>query len=699
MTPIEELTALVDALRAETTEQSITPERMGAILQRMIDVLPSVSDANSLKGWLAISSINELPTSPSPSQQALAYLLDTTLYVYVGSGGDTLEGKYRSAELKGTKGDTGNAGGDGQQGPAGKSAYQSYFDTTQDNPKKTEAEWASSLLGGAAIVNNLESDSEVDALAAAMGKRLKELLNDTAAPTEIVSIPFDGGGRYIKADGSVAANNAWISTPYVAVNEGDEFVYSGTPHNTSRGVAGYAYDDANDTYTFVTILIPASISALTDKLIIIPSGVTHILAVDRKSGNASLTTTKRSTLSNLTDSLGDVSSTTLIEDSDECWHSPMYIKGDGYVMTSTGRTAIFDVEINDVIELYDYNPYGKDGAGEANISKVISETKCEPLLVLESGTKEYVSYKVTESMTIAVSCYRSGPRMLVVRKNKIEQIDTLVEGLKDTREEVANALDEIDKYDIKLGCMFENIAVIGDSMSRGTLGAASDADLDNDGTGFSSFGASWLSCLAKRWNCKSKFHYANSGTDCHGWLNNSFYGLGRFLADIANGKIYNAYFIAYGHNDAPSAGVGTAEDEAAPVTITEGVPSCPSGYTFCAYYKALINQIRTNAPHAMIFCLSEYDNVLTGKPKSQAIIDVADWCYNNGDKLVHHLETGGVPDSAMSLGTHYSTVGYAYIAKRVDNEVNRVVYQYRADGEIKNFGSYNTDHNADSPWE
>ena len=106
-TPIEELTALVDALRAETTEQSITPERIGAILQRMIDVLPSVADANSLKGWVAISSINELPSNPSPSQRALAYLLDTTLYVYVGSGGDTLEGKYCSAELKGASGDRG----------------------------------------------------------------------------------------------------------------------------------------------------------------------------------------------------------------------------------------------------------------------------------------------------------------------------------------------------------------------------------------------------------------------------------------------------------------------------------------------------------------------------------------------------------------------------------------------------------------
>ena len=170
-------------------------------------------------------------------------------------------------------------------------------------------------------------------------------------------------------------------------------------------------------------------------------------------------------------------------------------------------------------------------------------------------------------------------------------------------------------------------------------------------------------------------------------------------------NIYNAYFIAYGHND--SAAVGSASDEAAPVTITESggnyTVSCPDGYSFCAYYKAIINQIRTKAPHAMIFCLSEYDGVMvSSKPTyRQAVIDVAEAYYNGGDTLIHHLETGGVNGSGggMGLGTHYSTVGYAYIAMRVDQEAVKCVYQYRNDTAIKYFGSYNTDHNADSPWE
>lgn len=42
---ISELTALVDALRAETTANSITPERLGAIIQRIVDILPELDDS------------------------------------------------------------------------------------------------------------------------------------------------------------------------------------------------------------------------------------------------------------------------------------------------------------------------------------------------------------------------------------------------------------------------------------------------------------------------------------------------------------------------------------------------------------------------------------------------------------------------------------------------------------------------------
>lgn len=50
------------------------------------------------------------------------------------------------------------------------------------------------------------------------------------------------------------------------------------------------------------------------------------------------------------------------------------------------------------------------------------------------------------------------------------------------------------------------------------------------------------------------------------------------------------------------------------------------------------------------------------------------------------------------LASHYSTIGYAYIARMVDKCVNDVVYQYRADTEIKEFGHYNLPTDEDGPW-
>ena len=49
---------------------------------------------------------------------------------------------------KGEKGDAGEQGLQGEQGlkgDAGKSAYQSYLDTTTDNPPMTEAEWSNQI--------------------------------------------------------------------------------------------------------------------------------------------------------------------------------------------------------------------------------------------------------------------------------------------------------------------------------------------------------------------------------------------------------------------------------------------------------------------------------------------------------------------------------------------------------------------------
>lgn len=689
---IDELRSAAAVVRDATEEGENTATRIGQLFLDTVNTLCNVS-TNAIKGYVVISSTSDLPTSPTTDQQMKGYLLGTTLYVWVGTGGDTLEGKYQSAQLKGEDGKTGEKGDSGVH--LGDVVLVNDL-TTGGEGNALSAEMGKTLKGlidskTIPIVNDLTTGGEASALSAEQGK----VLNERTCPTATVSIPFDGGGRYIaRADGAVVSHGSWVSTQYIEVNEGDEFIYTGNPGSVSKAVAGYELVD--DQYVFKKTFVDYGISLKQDVLIIIPSGITHIIAVTQKTAesSSSFTTKKSSALSDVTDNLGELASTTLIQN----FVTGYYISKKGKISqgTSDSKYALFDVEIGDEISLYDYTAYGTSGNGEATISKQISDTEFDVLLAKEEGTYSLITYTATERMTIAVSDYRNKLRMLVVRRNKTTMWDATTDGLAQTRYEIEVRNEDIDKYDIKLGYMFENIACIGDSMSRGTLSSGNTADVDNDGTGLSSFGASWCSFLAKRWGCKSKYHYANSGTSAYMWLNNTMYGLGRMLTDT---KVYNAYFIAYGHNDSES--VGSATDEAAPVTINDNVPSCPSGYSFSAYYKAIINQIRLKAPHAMIFCLSEYDNVVKNSKTTyrQAVIDVAEWYYEQGDHLVHHLETGGVPDADMSLGTHYSTVGYAYIARMVDKCANEVVYAHRGDSEIKFFGSYNTDKTADSPWE
>ena len=561
-------------------------------------------------------------------------------------------------------------------------------------PYGTNGELPSSI----GIINDLVTGGADKALAAQQGV----VIGNIVSPKEVVSIPFDGGNYYIKRSsnaGDVTYNASWISTKYIPVQEGDIFYYTGTPGSASFGVAGYTYDGTN--YTYVKCLLDADAnSARTNEYIYIPSGINYIRASDKKSGTASLTRIVQSTLSQLQEDLGTVGGLTYKPYS--LYTAGNYVDSGGSWKSNSGyRYLMIDVVPGDTIELYDVQI---NATNVALLAKKITASSFVPLLVPESTGTIDVSYSVQETMTVCISVVHkasdpaeTNPRITLVRYNKMSRLDNVESLLATTRTEIAATDAARHIQDMKLGIMFENIAVIGDSMSRGTLSGDSDDEVSTN-----SFGASWLSCLAKRWGCKSKFHYANSGTSCYTWLNNSVYGLGRMLKDTA---VYNAYFIAYGHND--SASVGSASDQAAPVTVTESggnyTTSCPDGYSFCAYYKAIIDKIRTKAPHAMIFCLSEYDEVMvSSKPTyRQAVIDVAEAYYNGGDTLVHHLETGALDGSGgnMGLGTHYSTVGYAYIAMRVDQEAIKCVYQYRADSAIKYFGSYNTPKNDDSPWE
>ena len=78
------------------------------------------SGGSAVGGYVVVDSISNLP---DPGQATLGYLVGENLYLYVGTGGDTLNGKYKNCGPfrgpQGVQGIQGIQGHDGPQGPAG----------------------------------------------------------------------------------------------------------------------------------------------------------------------------------------------------------------------------------------------------------------------------------------------------------------------------------------------------------------------------------------------------------------------------------------------------------------------------------------------------------------------------------------------------------------------------------------------------
>ena len=144
---IDELKAAAAVVRDATEEHENTALRIGQLLLDTIETLGDVH-ANAIKGFVAIASTDDLPESPTAEQQQKGWLLGTVLYVYVGEGGDTLGGKWQSADLKGGKGDKGDSG---------------------------------VHLGDVVLVNDLTTGGEESALTAEMGKELAARLAEADA--------------------------------------------------------------------------------------------------------------------------------------------------------------------------------------------------------------------------------------------------------------------------------------------------------------------------------------------------------------------------------------------------------------------------------------------------------------------------------------------------------------------------------------
>jgi len=212
---------------------------------------------------------------------------------------------------------------------------------------------------------------------------------------------------------------------------------------------------------------------------------------------------------------------------------------------------------------------------------------------------------------------------------------------------------------IDYSVLFPKVSVIGDSLSSGCL------HINNSDTDF--YGDSWLTFIARRCGLKRN-HYSKGGLTCKTWIE-------QYLAKLQSDEASNAYFIALGTNDSwfNPYEMGTASDAA-------------GANTFAGYYKQILEAVRAKAPNAVIFCLSLYKSNQTYNPLIKAIsaqytnafyIDVPANSSINPD-------TGGV----WSAGSHFTTLGYRYIANVIYDQMNTIVSANLAT--FKFFGQHNS---------
>lgn len=104
---VSDLINYINARIYQNGEQLITGNVMNDVLVKMTTDLGSNSMVGNLTGYITLQSIQDLPLSPS----TIGYLIDGDLYVWVGTGGDTLDGKYQDCgPLQGPQGEPGEPG-------------------------------------------------------------------------------------------------------------------------------------------------------------------------------------------------------------------------------------------------------------------------------------------------------------------------------------------------------------------------------------------------------------------------------------------------------------------------------------------------------------------------------------------------------------------------------------------------------------
>lgn len=180
-----ELQALALQIRDEILEKKNTAPRVGAALLDMIDnTIQNITDINQklsvfehvCSGFKRVQSESQLPVTPPEDEKAVGYLVGKNLYLYVGKGGNAVNGRYFNVgDITGPQGEPGPQGLIGPVGPKGEQGNSGVTGPT-DNIE---------------VVNNLEggesTPEKIKVLAAEQGKVLKEKFSELEGRVDIIN--------------------------------------------------------------------------------------------------------------------------------------------------------------------------------------------------------------------------------------------------------------------------------------------------------------------------------------------------------------------------------------------------------------------------------------------------------------------------------------------------------------------------------
>ena len=640
---IDQLTPVTSLANSDSLEVSGGKKIAFSKLKELVASAVVVTE-ESIKSWVVIESIDALPEEPTTEEQMKAYVLadKSTLYVYVGEGGDTLNGSYQSVIMKGA---------DGKTGPKGDSGVS---------------------LGEVVLVNDLTTGGEGNALSAEMGK----VLNETVI-LDSIDISFSIS-KYLNTSGVEASWYDGKCTDFYACNLGDAFAFTGA--GSQSRVCAY---DANK--DFIKMLKSSGGTNIT--ITINDSTIKYVRASGNVSDNtksfAKINYKSIGHLRNDIDALNTELKDTIDEDLTEGYVDGYFINHDGFIRpNSSFAYKEFEVRAGAVI-----NFTGAMHTNLAAIAKKLTSNSFEELVPATAQSVQSFTYTATEDMTIAVSFGKGSGNSITIVTQNIESNRLNIENLLNAQSQLNQMFNTPD-----YGLLFDKVAVIGDSLTVGTLDAVSGDDAHAAG---GSFGCSWLTCLAKKWGSRIRMHYGMGGSTCYSWLGSNGFGLGLMLKDTI---IYDVYFIAYGHNDNGIFTIGTTSDTPTPVTIDENndvaMETEAANTTFLGNYKKIVNEIRIKAPNALIFmlCTDKKDSSSSGSIgyMNQYIKELAEWYYAQGDHRVFYVDyiNSYVSKSGDSTGGHWSTFGYVNIALAINHALNKVIEEYMNTNALKAWGNY-----------